>query len=295
VLGMEPVKGVSLDMKKARESVMEISQRYQLAIDPDAKIEDISVSMQQRVEILKALYRGADTLILDEPTASLTPQEIVELIGIMNNLTADGKSIILITHKLKEIKACADYCTIIRLGKYIGTVKVSDVSESDLASLMVGRNVNFVVNKPEMEPGDVVLEVKNLHGVDYRGVEISNWMGSALYFVFKFSMILIGYLVGTEAITALMNNIPASIQAGLGQSGNLLPALGVAMLMQLTFDRKFGVFFFIGFALAAFLNISTIGAAFFGVCFAVIYYFFGGQKAQLQTVAVSDDEESEEL
>jgi len=172
VLGMEPVKGVSLDMKKARESVMEISQRYQLAIDPDAKIEDISVSMQQRVEILKALYRGADTLILDEPTASLTPQEIVELIGIMNNLTADGKSIILITHKLKEIKACADYCTIIRLGKYIGTVKVSDVSESDLASMMVGRNVNFVVNKPEMEPGDVVLEVKNLHGVDYRGVEI---------------------------------------------------------------------------------------------------------------------------
>ncbi len=130
---------------------------------------------------------------------------------------------------------------------------------------------------------------------DYRGVEISNWMGSALYFVFKFSMILIGYLVGTEAITALLNNIPASIQAGLGQSGNLLPALGVAMLMQLTFDRKFGVFFFIGFALAAFLNISTIGAAFFGVCFAVIYYFFGGQKAQLQTVAVSDDEESEEL
>ena len=172
VLGMEPVKGVKLDMKKARESVLEISQRYQLAIDPDAKIEDISVSMQQRVEILKALYRGADTLILDEPTASLTPQEIVELIGIMNNLTADGKSIILITHKLKEIKACADYCTIIRLGKYIGTVKVADVTESDLASMMVGRNVNFVVDKPETEPGEVVLDVKDLHGVDYRGVEI---------------------------------------------------------------------------------------------------------------------------
>ena len=143
VLGMEPVKGVTLDMKKARESVLEISRRYQLAIDPDAKIEDISVSMQQRVEILKALYRGAETLILDEPTASLTPQEIVELIDIMHNLTADGKSIILITHKLKEIKASADYCTIIRLGKYIGTVKVEDVSESDLASMMVGRNVNF--------------------------------------------------------------------------------------------------------------------------------------------------------
>ena len=172
VLGMEPVNGIKLDMKKARESVQEISERYQLAIDPDAKIEDISVSMQQRVEILKALYRGAETLILDEPTASLTPQEIVELIDIMHNLTADGKSIILITHKLKEIKASADYCTIIRLGKYIDTVKVDEVTESELASMMVGRNVNFEVDKPEMTPGDVVLEVKDLHGVDYRGVEI---------------------------------------------------------------------------------------------------------------------------
>lgn len=172
VLGMEPVYGVRLDMKKARQSVMEISQRYQLAIDPDARIEDISVSMQQRVEILKALYRGAETLILDEPTASLTPQEIVELIDIMHNLTADGKSIILITHKLKEIKASADYCTIIRMGKYIDTVRVADVTESELASMMVGRNVNFEVDKPEKTPGDVVLEVTDLHGVDYRGVEI---------------------------------------------------------------------------------------------------------------------------
>ena len=172
VLGMEPCNGIKLDMKKARESVLEISKRYQLSIDPDAKIEDISVGMQQRVEILKALYRGAETLILDEPTASLTPQEIVELIDIMHNLTADGKSIILITHKLREIKEAADYCTIIRLGKYIGTVKVSDVDENTLASMMVGRNVNFNVEKPEMEPGEVVLEIKDLHGVDYRGVEI---------------------------------------------------------------------------------------------------------------------------
>ena len=172
VLGMEPRNGIKLDMKKARESVLEISKRYQLSIDPDAKIEDISVGMQQRVEILKALYRGAETLILDEPTASLTPQEIVELIDIMHNLTADGKSIILITHKLREIKEAADYCTIIRLGKYIGTVKVSDVDENTLASMMVGRNVNFNVEKPEMEPGEVVLEIKDLHGVDYRGVEI---------------------------------------------------------------------------------------------------------------------------
>lgn len=171
-LGMEPVKGLALDMKTARSNVVALSEKYNLAIDPDAKIEDISVGMQQRVEILKALYRGAETLILDEPTASLTPQEITELIHIMHNLTADGKSIILITHKLKEIKAAADFCTIIRLGKYIDTVNVDEVTENDLASLMVGRNVEFKVDKPAMEPGEVVLDVKDLHGVDYRGVEI---------------------------------------------------------------------------------------------------------------------------
>jgi len=172
VLGMEPVKGITLDMKKAREDVVAISEKYGMAIDPDACIEDISVGMQQRVEILKVLYRGADTLILDEPTASLTPQEIQELITIMENLTADGKSIILITHKLKEIKASADYCTIIRMGKYIDTVKVADVTEQDLASMMVGRNVTFKVEKEEQEPGEVVLDVKDLVGLDYRKIEI---------------------------------------------------------------------------------------------------------------------------
>ena len=172
VLGTEPQKGISLDMPTARKNVVEISERYGLSIDPDAKIEDISVGMQQRVEILKALYRGADILILDEPTSSLTPQEIVELIQIMHNLTADGKSIILITHKLKEIKESADFCTIIRLGKYIDTVDVDTVDENDLASMMVGRKVTFKVDKPEQQPGKVVLDVKDLHGVDYRGVEI---------------------------------------------------------------------------------------------------------------------------
>ena len=172
VLGMEPMKGITLDMAKARQQVMELSERYGMAVDPDARIEDISVGMQQRVEILKVLFRGAQTLILDEPTASLTPQEITELIHIMEKLTADGKSIILITHKLKEIKACADYCTIIRLGKYIDTVKVPDVTEQDLASMMVGRNVTYKVEKEEKEPGDVVLEIKDLHGKDYRRVEI---------------------------------------------------------------------------------------------------------------------------
>ena len=125
VLGDEPLKGITLDIKKARENVIELSKRYGLSVDPDAKIEDISVGMQQRVEILKALYRGADILILDEPTSSLTPQEIVELIEIMHNLTADGKSILLITHKLKEIKESADFCTIIRAGKYIDTPTAS--------------------------------------------------------------------------------------------------------------------------------------------------------------------------
>lgn len=172
VLGTEPRKGIVLDMETARKNVVDISEKYGLAIDPDAKIEDISVGMQQRVEILKALYRGADVLILDEPTASLTPQEIVELIQIMHNLTADGKSIILITHKLKEIKESADYCTIIRMGKYIDTVDVETVTEDELASMMVGRQVTFAVEKPEQTPGDVVLEVKDLHGVDYRDVEI---------------------------------------------------------------------------------------------------------------------------
>ena len=173
VLGTEPIKkGVVLDMAAARKNVVDISERYGLSIDPDAKIEDISVGMQQRVEILKALYRGADILILDEPTSSLTPQEIVELIQIMHNLTADGKSIILITHKLKEIKDSADFCTIIRMGRYIGTVDVETVDENDLASMMVGRKVTFSVDKPQQEPGPVVLDVQDLHGIDYRGVEI---------------------------------------------------------------------------------------------------------------------------
>ncbi|MBQ5672566.1 MAG: ABC transporter ATP-binding protein, partial [Oscillospiraceae bacterium] len=172
VLGTEPMKGAVVDMATARKNVVEISEKFGLAIDPDAKIEDISVGMQQRVEILKALYRGAEILILDEPTASLTPQEIQELIHIMHNLTAEGKSIIIITHKLKEIKASADFCTIIRMGKYIDTVDVEQCTEDDLAAMMVGRQVTFKVDKQEQEPGEVVLDIKNLHGVDYRDIEI---------------------------------------------------------------------------------------------------------------------------
>ena len=172
ILGVEPTKGLVVDKKTAREKVLELSERYNMKIDPDAKIEDISVGMQQRVEILKVLYRGADVLILDEPTASLTPQEIEGLMEIIQHLTADGKSIILITHKLKEITASSDQCTIIRQGKYIDTVKVEEVNENELAAMMVGRDVNFRVEKTEQEAGEVVLEVHNIHARDYRGVEI---------------------------------------------------------------------------------------------------------------------------
>lgn len=174
ILGMEPMKGLMVDLKTAKQRVIEISKRYNMQIDPDAKIEDISVGMQQRVEILKVLYRGADILILDEPTASLTPQEIKELIDIIENLTKDGKSVILITHKLKEITSCADKCTIIRAGRYIDTLEVDQVDENELAAKMVGRDVTFRVEKKELTPGEVVLDVKNLRGKDYRGIDILN-------------------------------------------------------------------------------------------------------------------------
>ena len=173
ILGMEPIQNhIKLDIQSARKKVVEISTRYGLNVDPDAKIEDISVGMQQRVEILKVLYRGADILILDEPTSSLTPQEIIELVEIMRNLTNEGKTVILITHKLKEIKECADQCTIVRQGKTINTVNVRDVTEHDLASMMVGRNVEFTVDKVKQQPGEVALSVRDLHAIDYRKVEI---------------------------------------------------------------------------------------------------------------------------
>jgi len=172
ILGEEPMKGVVVDLKKARQQIVDLSEKYNLKVDPDAKVEDISVGMQQRVEILKVLYRGANILILDEPTASLTPQEIIELMEIIQNLTADGKSVLLITHKLKEIKMAADNCTIIRRGQYISTVDVDATNEDELASMMVGRKVSFTVDKKDQDAGAVVLEVKDLRAKDYRGVEI---------------------------------------------------------------------------------------------------------------------------
>ncbi|MBF8981958.1 ABC transporter ATP-binding protein [Lutibacter sp. B2] len=175
VLGMEPTTfGSKLNMDKAIEEVKRISGKYGLHVDPQAKIEDITVGMQQRVEILKALYRGAEILILDEPTAVLTPQEIKELIQIMKNLTKQGKSIIIITHKLKEIKEAADFCTIIRRGKQIGTVDVSETDENQLAAMMVGREVSFAVDKEEKTAGEIVLNIENLVVEDNRGIGVVN-------------------------------------------------------------------------------------------------------------------------
>jgi simple sugar transport system ATP-binding protein len=173
ILGQETTRaGGVVDLKKAREEVMGIVKKYGLEVDPDAYISDISVGMQQRVEILKALYRGVDILILDEPTAVLTPQEIGDLIDIMHKLVDDGKTIIIITHKLKEIKASANYCSIIRRGKYIDTVEVSKVSQEELADMMVGHRVKLVVDKEEAKPGDVVFEVDGLSAKDNRGVYV---------------------------------------------------------------------------------------------------------------------------
>lgn len=170
ILGIEPHKGPSLNLKNAADRIRALSKQYGLNVDPDEKIEDISVGMQQRVEILKMLYRDAEVLIFDEPTAVLTPQEIEDLIKIMRNLIKDGKSIILITHKLREIKAIADRCTVIRLGKYIGTVDVKDTSEEQMAAMMIGRQISFHIPKGPYKPGDCVLKTENLTALNSRKV-----------------------------------------------------------------------------------------------------------------------------
>jgi general nucleoside transport system ATP-binding protein len=174
ILGQETTSKGMIDIKKAENDVRAISERYGLAVDPSAKIQDISVGMQQRVEILKTLYRGAEILIFDEPTAVLTPQEIGELIQIMKTLISEGKSIILITHKLKEIMEVCDRCTVIRKGKGIGTVTVSETNPNELASLMVGREVTFTTEKIEATPKHDVFTIENLHVKDSRGLGAVN-------------------------------------------------------------------------------------------------------------------------
>lgn len=162
VLGRETTKGGILQMEDARKKVMELSRRYKFKIDPDAYISDITVGMQQKVEILKMLYCDNEILIFDEPTAVLTPQEITELIKVMKQLVEEGKSIIFITHKLNEIKEAANRCSVLRKGQYIGTVEVAETSKESMSEMMVGRKVNFTIEKEETHPGAPVLEVQNL-------------------------------------------------------------------------------------------------------------------------------------
>ena len=162
MLGVEPLKNGFLDKAAAREKIVALSDKYGLMVDPDAVIEDVSVGMQQRVEILKMLYRENDILIFDEPTAVLTPQEIDELMAIMKGFAKEGKSILFITHKLDEIMQVADRCTFLRKGKCIGTVETKDTTKEELSRMMVGRDISFSVDKKPAEVGDVVLSVKNL-------------------------------------------------------------------------------------------------------------------------------------
>ncbi len=162
ILGVEPTKGMFLAKDGARAKVMELSEKYGLKVDPDALVSDITVGMQQRAEILKMLYRDNEVLIFDEPTAVLTPQEIEELMKIMKNLAKEGKSILFITHKLNEIMEVADRCTILRKGKYIGTVDIADTSKEELSKMMVGRDVSFSVDKKEITPGETVLKVSHM-------------------------------------------------------------------------------------------------------------------------------------
>ena len=162
ILGIEPNKHGFLMKSEAKKKVEELSEKYGLYVDTDAVIEDISVGMQQRTEILKMLYRDNEILIFDEPTAVLTPQEISELMQIMKNLAAEGKSILFISHKLNEIMEVADRCTVLRKGKYVGTVNVKDTTKAELSRMMVGRDVEFVVHKDEAKPGDVILDIENM-------------------------------------------------------------------------------------------------------------------------------------
>lgn len=171
ILGAEPTKLGVVNIKKAAKEIQALSEKYSLDVDPYAKIEDISVGMQQRVEILKTLYRGADIIIFDEPTASLTPQEISELMQIMKRLVEEGKSIILITHKLKEIMEVSDRVTIIRKGEGIGTVVTADTNPDQLAEMMVGRQVTFKTEKGPANPTEEALHIENLVVLDYRGIE----------------------------------------------------------------------------------------------------------------------------
>lgn len=206
VLGMETTKHGFLKMDDARKKIMDLSEKYQLTIDPDALISDITVGMQQRVEILKMLYRDNEIMIFDEPTAVLTPQEIDELMQIMRDLVKEGKSILFITHKLNEIKAVADRCTVLRRGKYIGTVEVKDTTPEEMSEMMVGRKVNLTVEKGPATPRDVVLEVKNLSVKATKEGHTKNLVSNVTFQVRKGEIVCVAGIDGngqTELIHAI--------------------------------------------------------------------------------------------
>jgi simple sugar transport system ATP-binding protein len=172
ILGMEPRKGLSIDLKKSIEFVEKEMNRYGLPVPLNEKVKDISVGMKQRVEIIKTLVRGADLIILDEPTAVLTPQETVELFRALKNLTKAGKTVIFITHKLNEVKEIADRITVLRRGKTIGEAEVKDITEKDMSRMMVGRDVDIEIDKSPANPGKIVLEAKNLEFTRFDGVKM---------------------------------------------------------------------------------------------------------------------------
>ncbi len=213
MLGVEPTKnGLFLDKDKVAKRIREISEQYGLEVDPDALVKDLSVGIQQRVEIIKVLYRSADMLILDEPTAVLTPQEVEGLFKILQTLIEKGKSIIFITHKLKEVMAVSDRITVLRAGRTVGTVEPNAVDPEKLASMMVGRQVNLVVRKKTAKPGDVALEVKNLFVKDERGHRTVNGVS---FDVHKGEVVGVAGVQGngqTELVYALTGLLP--VEAG---------------------------------------------------------------------------------
>lgn len=206
LLGAEPVRGGFLDMSEAREKVFRLSEKYNLKAEPDALISDISVGMQQRVEILKMLYRENEILILDEPTAVLTPQEIEELIQVMKELAKEGKSIIFITHKLNEIKQAADRCTVLRRGKSVGTVSVADTKREEMSEMMVGRKVNLHIGKKKAAPGETVLEVSHLSVRSKKQGHVKNIVEDVSFHVRRGEIVCIAGIEGngqTELIQAI--------------------------------------------------------------------------------------------
>lgn len=208
ILGVEPKKGLSLDINKARQDVIEVSKKYSLAINPDMLISDLSIGMQQRVEILKILFKGANLLVFDEPTAVLTPQEIKELYKIMDNLIAEGKTIIFISHKLQEVLDISDNITVIRRGRDVANFPTKEATKEKIANAMVGRAVLFTTERPEVEIGEVVLSVKDVSVKDqYNVTKVSN----ASFEIRKGEVLGIAGVEGSgqteliEAITGLKN------------------------------------------------------------------------------------------